>query len=513
MRVVSRGSFEQADHTFEAKYQRLLYRSQFVLGTRFTDLIPSARHFTLRAKWFLTVHPDLNVQIVRDKHKILVLLGFVLDPDDPQSNNADIVENLARSFNRVEDLFSLTARFGGRWILIADDGASLILFHDPGGLRQVFYGGVHTTQHLWCGSQASTIAALLGLIADSEAEGFVSAPEISVNPEYWWPGDSCVYKDLRHLLPNHYLNLQTGTCHRFWPGGNLRPLPVNVAVQRCSFLLSRLLESAANRFDLALPVTAGWDSRLLLAASKPISDRVSYFTLKIESENMTDSHPDLAVPRALLGRLGLRHNVIEGPAGVDEHFTKIFDRNVTLAHRIWRLDAQAIFDFYGLKKVVISGSLSEVARHFYILPVYIEKNLTGKKLASLAGMREHAFAVKCFDGWLGTLEKYNLRPLDLFYWEQRAGNWLAMCQNEFDIAWAEIFTPYNCRLLLSDMLSVRQKYRLEPNYLFYRELMLNLWPEVLQEPINPHKAKSSVQRIKKRVRNQLSNVKHFVLRR
>jgi hypothetical protein len=83
--------------------------------------------------------------------------------------------------------------------------------------------------------------------------------------------------------------------------------------------------------------------------------------------------------------------------------------------------------------------------------------------------------------------------LDLFYWEQRAGNWLATCELEFDIAWKDIFTPYNCRLLLMDMLSADDIYRRPPQYELYKKMILTLWPEVLAEPINPHKVKTRVQ--------------------
>jgi hypothetical protein len=507
-------SVEQPEQSSEVKYQRLLFRSQFTLGRSFIDIIPSAQQLTIRANLLLTAHPDLNIQIAQAKQKRLVLLGFILDPENPQSSNAAIIENLVRNFNHYDDLFLLTARFGGRWILIADDGDKLVLFHDPAGLRQVFYSDLKKTQDLWCGSQSGIIADILGLPKDPEANDFISSPEILTNPEYWWPGDSSPYKELRHLLPNHYLNLQTGTCHRFWPDGNLRPLPATVAVQRCGAHLTGLLESAVNRFELALSLTAGWDSRVLLAASKPIKHRITYFTIKNEATLSIENHPDLAVPRALVGRFGLKHDIIEMPATVDKRFAEIFDRNVTLPHDIWRVDAQAALELYELQKVGVSGSVSEVARHFYVMPRYVERVLTGEKLSSLTGMGKNAFAVQSFNGWIGTLgNPFNLRPLDLFYWEQRAGNWLAMCQNEFDIAWADIFTPYNCRLLMSDMLSVQRKYRLAPTYLFYKELILNLWPEVLDEPINPHKVRSPMQSIKKRVRNQLSNVKHLVLRR
>ena len=79
---------------------------------------------------------------------------------------------------------------------------------------------------------------------------------------------------------------------------------------------------------------------------------------------------------------------------------------------------------------------------------------------------------------------YNIHILDLFYWEHWAGNFAAMSQAEWDIV-QEVFTPYNCRRLLTNMLSVDERLRDHDETVFYRELINELWPEVLSEPINP----------------------------
>ena len=503
-----------ANRPGDAAHERLLYRSQFILGRKPVDLFAAPRQLTIRQVLHLTVHPDLNLQVARHQEKMIVLLGFILDPENPRAGDADIIENFASRMDRCEDLFGLTRRFGGRWILIGDDGKDTVLFNDTAGLRQVFYSDVRGGKDLWCGSDPGVMGNVLNLQISPEAAEFVHSPEITRNPEHWWPGDSSPFSEIRHLLPNHYLDLRDGSCHRYWPNENLPALSLETAVQECSRLLTGSLAAAAERFELALPLTAGWDSRLLLAASKDIRTRLNYFTLKIKAANLTELHPDLAVPRALLGRLGLRHEVIELPDKVDQQFSAIFERSVARAHNVWCLDAQAILEFYGLQKAVIAGGVSEVARNFYAPPRYFERNMTGEKLASIAGMSQHPFAIKYFNEWLSTLGRtYNFRVLDLFYWEQRAGNWLAMRQKEFDVAWAEIFTPYNNRQLLTNMLAVKKLYRRSPNYTLYREMILHLWPDVLEFPINPHKVPSALTSLKSRVRNQLVNVKYFLVDR
>jgi hypothetical protein len=106
-------------------------------------------------------------------------------------------------------------------------------------------------------------------------------------------------------------------------------------------------------------------------------------------------------------------------------------------------------------------------------------------------MGNDVFATRSFEKWLnGINDTFNYDVFDLFYWEQRCGNWLAMSQLEFDIAWKDIFTPFNCRELLVTMLAAKEKYRKPPKYKLYWEVMSQLWPEVLSVPINPQKKKS-----------------------
>lgn len=96
--------------------------------------------------------------------------------------------------------------------------------------------------------------------------------------------------------------------------------------------------------------------------------------------------------------------------------------------------------------------------------ISLEKSDSMRSITS-AIYGKNQFAIKHFENWLlGLGGIYNFDVLDLFEWEQGHGTWLAMCQLEFDIAWKDIFTPFNCRSLLITMLSVKEKYRMPPKY-------------------------------------------------
>src|SRR5258708_2619610 len=113
-------------------------------------------------------------------------------------------------------------------------------------------------------------------------------------------------------------------------------------------------------------------------------------------------------------------------------------------------------------------------------------------VAQVVEMEESAFVLTAYDRWLAGIDRSgNLDMFDLLFWEQRMGSWQAMAQLEWDIV-QDVFTPFNCRNLLTHFLSVDRKYRIPQNPILYTELMRLLWPEVLSEPINPAKNKTSV---------------------
>ncbi|MCC7238163.1 MAG: hypothetical protein IT421_01480 [Candidatus Brocadia sp.] len=100
------------------------------------------------------------------------------------------------------------------------------------------------------------------------------------------------------------------------------------------------MKSASNRFDLTVGLTAGLDSRLVLAASKEISNKLSYTSLR--QIDKPDNYPDIIIPSTLLSKLGLKHDIVKSSLIINDEFKK----NVTLPHYIYAPDAHAILACY-----------------------------------------------------------------------------------------------------------------------------------------------------------------------
>ncbi len=192
-----------------------MYTRQFILrSASLCDYHESWKKINVGNDLVLAVHPALN-SLVREGHdKQVILLGYVLDPRNPEHADADILDHLLSRSNTPEDIITGTTPLCGRWVMIIATDTSLILFQDPGALRTVYYYFCGNT--VSCASQPGLIRDLLQLPYDVSAREY-SLGERFANTEDWWPGDSCPFLGVKRLLPNHYLDLMSKKTVRFWP--------------------------------------------------------------------------------------------------------------------------------------------------------------------------------------------------------------------------------------------------------------------------------------------------------
>jgi hypothetical protein len=469
--------------------QKLLFRRQFILGPRFAEKLFWWNRLRIRDTVCLTIHPDLMASQKFANGKSITLLGYILDPENPEATDKVILDSLIEELARLVDVqpfIERTYRFGGRWVLIIDNGIEICLFNDAVGFRQVFYTEKEFIEDTWCASQTGILAEELNLQRDEDAIKQLYDCYEKKDGQYWWPNDQTPFKEIKHLLPNHYLNLTSGLCARYWPNEDIPEMALEESVEKVAKLLKALIESAANRYELAYTITAGSDTRLLLAASRDISHKIYFFSMIYW--HMTRSNFDVAIPSKLLKKLGLGHNVIECPAQMDDEFCEIYARNVPTARKVYGTIAQGLYDQYPGERICVKGNASEASKYSYSKLMRRDdgESVDGLILAKYYGLGKNSFVAHEFDKWLGTANsrKRNLKIMNLFHWEQRLGNWQGMSQTEWDIV-MESFDPYNCRSLLITLLSSPEEFRKSPKYILFENLIKAMWLDVLREPINP----------------------------
>jgi len=468
------------------QYKDLIFSRQFLLGSKPFIYTDRWRVVQLAKGLVLSVHPQLELEIKKSGTETLALLGYLIDPFQPTATSADILEIIVKKTTSIHELLESTVHLSGRWALIYVGAKDSIIFTDPCGLRQVYY--YVNNDGIWCGSQPEIIkAAAAGLKPNTDKAllAFMKSFDYQ-RKEFALVGNKTIYANCYHLLPNHFLDLNLASPIRFFPKKNLAPISTNQAVEMVSSLLQGGMRAIAQRYPVMLAVTAGWDTRVLLAATKGITDCFKYY---VDRKGILPfNHPDVQIPLRLCRRLGINFEVRNSAEEPPSWFKEIISQSVSGARTLPK--TRMIYSTFaqGTNSIVVNGNGSEVCRNSYdYFGLISSEDLTIAQLTGLIGYYKNKYVENELAKWKNELEsngQFGYHILDLLYWEQGMGNWGAQFVAEQDIA-TEDFSPFNNRLIYKTLLSLPRKYRSGPRFPIYAQLIEKMWPETLSEPINP----------------------------
>jgi hypothetical protein len=333
-----------------------------------------------------------------------------------------------------------------------------------------------------CASKPGIMAEQLDLTMDPSAVDFIKSRNTDDYEIYWMPGDSSLFAEIKALLPNHALFLSNGKCERFWPQSHPAPTDHASIIAECLHLIRGQFESARLRYSLAIPMTAGWDSRLVLSLNQKFAEDLYAFTLVYP--HLPLQSRDVAVPARLLGKLGITHHVIPYPKNIDQKLKGIYHRSNVSANDAYCGDIQALYESYPGERVCVTGDAAEIVKCYYKRNRPESESISANELAEFSRLGNHPFVIRAFERWLEDAGDPPIGLLDLFCWEQMSGRWQAKIRSEYDMV-QESFSPLNNRRLLKIMLAINPQMRRAPDFKLFAELIEALWPEVLSEPINP----------------------------
>ena len=311
----------------------LIFRRQFLLTVNEIVQIPSTwKHLNIGnggLQWNLYSHPDLEVTLAETDSFKLILLGYLLDPFHPDDNNQAILEKLTEQ-SGLESIIERTHALNGRFLLLYIKHEEFKIINDVSAFRELHYLLENSTLH--CGSTADIIKEYIGAEGtdDDELIGFFNSQEYKDN-DFTWIGYDTIYKNLKKLPPNHLLDVNKQIVERFWPRTFFKKQKPRHISKECAQLIKGSLQSVENRYPVHIGVTAGWDTRMLLAASRSLKDKLFYYVNK--STGMNDDHPDIVIPKKMAGKLGFKLHILDiDEKHIDPEFIEIFRKNNFRAH-------------------------------------------------------------------------------------------------------------------------------------------------------------------------------------
>ena len=287
---------------------------------------------------------------------------------------------------------------------------------------------------------------------------------------------------------------------RFYPVSIIQELPLDEVAKRASLMIKDYIDAISLRHKTAIAVTGGYDSRILFLASLDTDSK--YYVLK--KKNMSGNHYDISIPKQLTSIYKKEFHVITIKKKEKNEFSQEYTKSI---------DFPRYLNFTGdifKNHVYLSGKISEVARNYF----GYKKNITPKDLSILNGYSIHTFPIKQYSEYLSKnntiFKKLNYNLLDMFYWEEKMGNWAAKSKTESESLKRTVIAPFNSRDLLTLLLSVNRKFRDSHNNILYNKIIYYLSDnnkKVLKLKINPCPKQKIIKLLKKiKVYNLYSNI-------
>ena len=458
-------------------YGRLRFRRQYLLS-RSSFEIPFQHHSTsLPNQYRLDYHIDLKfTEVVSGKNRI-ILLGDVYDWFVPEWDNHQILKGcIGLPFNDLIDKF---IKFSGRFVVIVIQEDSIRIFHDFSSSRKIYY--TNLGGHISCSSNPHLLARVLDISPTKDPsllryyQSDYFRKNLCANV-----GDLTYYDEIKQLKAHFHLNIITEETQRYWPVILERGTEESCAVESARIIHGFLLAADA-RYPLMIPVTSGYDSRVILAASKDIREKPLFY---LNTDDSLRESQDFMIPQKMLAGVGLELFEFDLEQEADEQFRNIYYDNNPFANTEF-LDIIYNYWKHHPEKLNLPGNTLPVVE---VLQNSYRKVPRAKDIARSYNLGTYEFAIKYFEKWLeeavDACKAAEMNLYNLLFLEERNSNWSTQLQQDKDIAQEELVI-FNSGYLISLLLTYDERRRNKPFKELHKDLVKYLWPELLNYPYNP----------------------------
>lgn len=451
-------------------------KNQYLVTNRKLENFEGGFHNTWSG---LNVYVDTSSRLsISKSHAEVLIIGTVVDYRNPSFSRDDIAGFLSK-LTSINEIIDNSNHLTGRYALFVSIGDQQYAITDTCALKRIVYGKMGADLVL-----TSSEIVYYKLFATSPQMN----PEVEelqkkksyLKQENPWFGYSSVDSRLNILIPNRILHINTLKEERI----DLPNVKTNDYIQAAANILSKTYDALAHNFKtLVQPVTAGFDSRILLAASLKHKQKIKYYVFGVPQSNEVD----VVIPQKLSETLDFKFSVVDSRETISEEFAGVYTQSVLFPRTLNK--TRNIFYHYKNSPedtINLNGNGGEIFRCYYGV-LYTKPNK--KRLSFLVGANKYPLLTNKVQQWYTDSIEYakrnNVPITDLMYWEQRMALWGSKYPLEQDIAIEEV-SAYNNRFLLSLLLvNSSQSERKGPDYKLARALCNALNKDVLKVPVNP----------------------------
>ncbi len=433
-----------------------------------------AQGIALPGEWRLEVGPDLPVAEVIDQSGAVVgrLLGFGIDLTAREMIEDQWLAPTSLGDDADGFAYACQRALGGRFLLILATKELTRLYPDCSAQVPL----VHDAARAIAGSTATAI------YDDETYEAAFNRAlydKLGVDGEGWFPSGLTAHKGLTRVLTNHVLDMNTGTIHRTWPTEDLTitDRPEALVDGYIDLIQAQLEAMAKGPKRVALALTAGLDTRSLLACAKPYLDQIDCLTVVGTDRHATDS----IMARKVAGLAGVKHITLPRKEATAEQRTTFLrrgghcngDSNSRFHPSVWPVKDSHVF---------VGGLGAELARGFFWRPAdTVESHFAPEQLLGRMGLPADPDCMAAVAALIDSMPgSSGLQKLDLLYAEDRHCAWYAaqFCSDPTLVRQAPMLTTR----------AVEMMFQLPPDWKrgarLGHAIVARAWPELAELPYN-----------------------------
>ena len=402
----------------------------------------------------------------------VAIIGIAIDTNTGKQEG--LASALANDCKSLEEVLQAEYHLGGKYLIYVSDKTNRYLFGDATCSIQICYTAGDGLFE--CASDPFILARTRQLQPDEALLKIRESGDLAQAMPY----DITVFKEIRQLLPNHTLELQTGAVARYlYFDREVAELSAKEAAVELAPRLLATVKGFQSFFDLVIPITAGKDSRVVLAATYRITPNVSTYTLKHKKHS--DNAADLVIAKQLTDHLGIRHEQyadIEIPETLIRYFDTVFGKNCYSKNTL--KIAATVHCYFHDSAIVngdIIGQIGKCSLHRDIP--------TRLATARYFRCKMHNFSKKAktlTDDWIQEVRQSDehMSIFDLFSIENRMGRWSAQNLSLYNYMGQPNINFFNSRSIIGILGRVPRKDRMTSA--IHKELLRLLDERFLEIP-------------------------------
>mgnify|MGYP003301508977 CR=1 FL=1 len=413
------------------------------------------------------------LQYSENNGREIIVFGYAANVFSGQSEG--IAETVLKSTKSLDEVIEYEKKLGGKYVIFYAENGKCFCIGDATCSIPIFYNT--DGDDFICSCFSQLIVNRLNLKKDKELQQIRNSGKLGQAMPY----DTTPYKEIKRLLPNHYLDIESRKPVRFINSCKKQEKITSVeAVRITSPMIENIIKMFSDNFKIYCPLTGGKDSRVIYAYLKKLNNgNVDSYTVWLDRFNSDRQDWDIAAEIVKIGKtnhkqISLGEVTQEEKALMDEllgeggYPPEAFSLSL------------AIQKHYGDGAITEGDILGQVGKcslhrdipNWLASPRYFRCKLHNYSDGARKYMRKWMNEVKDSE------EHINI--MDLFSVENRLGVWAAYTHLVRNTIGLVNLNCFNSRSIIYTWTAIDSSERMKGN--LNVELIKNAYPEILSIP-------------------------------